>query len=108
MCSPVGIRALPSTAALCKRGLTKLDVKTALLQTGRGSRDVYVVLPRKSGDRGKFLRLLLTVAFGLVIANAKFQVQSEKVILDLGFMPAALVSKLFLLRWKNKVVATVA
>lgn len=105
MCSPVGVRALLSTAALRKWRRTKLDVKTAFLQTARASRDVYVVPPRESRDRGKFLWLLLTAAYGLVNENTKFQVQYDKVLLDFGFVPAALVSQLFLLRRNNKLVA---
>ena len=50
--------------------VSKADVKSAFLQTGKAQRDVYVVLPRESHDRAHYW-LLLTAAYGLVNANAK-------------------------------------
>lgn len=57
MCSPVGMRILLSTATKQKWRLTKLDVKTAFLQTGQAERDVYVIPPRESDDFGKAIWL---------------------------------------------------
>lgn len=108
MCSPVGARARLSTATLRKWRQTNIDVKNAILWTGRTRRDVYVVPPCESGDRGKFLWLLSITANGLANANAKSQMQSDKVLLGLGFTPGALVSKMFLIRRKDKLVAILA
>lgn len=71
MCSPVRMRIIFSTAALCKWRLTKLDVKSTFLQTGDVGCDVYVMPLRESPDRGRYFWLLITAVYGLVNANAK-------------------------------------
>lgn len=48
------------------------------LQTGRAQCDLYVVPPRESGHKSE-LWLLLGAAYGLVNANAKWQVQSDTI-----------------------------
>lgn len=97
MCCPVGMRLLLSTAALRKWLLIKMDVKPAFLQTRPAQRDVYVVPPRESKDRGKRLWLLLAAAYGLESSNAKLQVQFDKVLDDLGLKMATFSPQLFLL-----------
>lgn len=108
MCSPIGVRVLLSTKALRKWGLTKIDVKDAFLQTGRACPEVYVTPPRESSDCGNVGWLLLSAAYGLVNANDKFQVQSDKLITDLRFVPAPLILQLFLLRRNGALTVVLA
>lgn len=61
-----------STASIEKWRLTKIDVRSAFLKTGRAARDVYVVSPRESSNRS-YCWLLLLVSYGLVNANAKWR-----------------------------------
>ena len=51
MCAPMGIRLLISIATIYKWRLTKVDVKSAFLQTGAAERQVFVIPPRESSDR---------------------------------------------------------
>lgn len=62
MCSSVGLRILLLTASLQKWRLSKIDVKSASLQTGNAARDVYVIPPKESADLGKVLWLLLAAS----------------------------------------------
>ena len=71
------MRLLISIASLYAWRLSKIDVKSAFLQTGKAERDVYVIPPVESGDRGKCAWLLETASYGLVNANAKWQVHSD-------------------------------
>lgn len=66
-----------SIASLMKWKIYTADVKAAFLQTGSANSDVYIRPPKESGLKSKKLWLLLTAAFGLVIANAKWQMQSD-------------------------------
>lgn len=97
MCPPSGFRIIASFASLRKWRLTKLDVKTAFLQTGAANRDVYVVPPQESNDRYKVLWLLLTASYGLVNANAKWQVVSDQALHDIGFCAITVLPQLFYL-----------
>lgn len=83
-CPPTGLRILESIASLFGWTLYKADVKAAFLQTGLAQRDVYVRPPRESEMKGTHLWLLLTAAYGLVNANAKWQHQADRVMLDIG------------------------
>lgn len=98
MCPPSGFRIVASIASLRKWQLTKIDVKTAFLQAGKAERDVFVLLPTKSSDRGKCLWLLLTAAYGLVNANAKWQVISDQELHEIGFYCSIVLPHLFYLK----------
>lgn len=52
--------------------------------------------------------LLLAAVFGLVNSNAKFQVQSDKVLDDLGFKMATFSPHLFLLMRENQLLVMIA
>lgn len=60
-----------STASLRMWVLSKMDVKSAFLQTVRAERDIYVLLPRDSNYRGRSVCPLLSAVYGLIYANAK-------------------------------------
>lgn len=94
MCSPSGVRIVLSIASLRGWRLSKADVKSAFLQTGKAQRDVYVVPPRESLDR-RNRWLLLTAAYGLVNANAKWQDQSDTLLHELGLHQLPVVPQLF-------------
>lgn len=94
MCAPVGIRIILMVATLNKWKITRADVKSAFLQTGTPSRDVYVIPPRES-KRKNFAWLLLAAAYGLVNANAKWQDQSDKVLLKHGLIQCKEIPQLF-------------
>lgn len=49
--------------------LTKIDVKSASLQTGKAQRNVFVVPPYERKDKPRFLWLLKSAAYGLVDAK---------------------------------------
>lgn len=104
MCPPLGFRIIASIASICKWRLSKLDVKTAFLQTGEANRDVYVVPPVESNDRNRFLWLLLTASCGLVNANAKWQFVFDHALHDIGFLSIAVLSQLFYLKNKSGVI----
>lgn len=53
--------------------------------------------PRKCRSRYRFYWLLLTVAYGLVNANDKWQVLSDNIQRSLGFQQVIWVSQLFYL-----------
>lgn len=90
MRSPVGIRIVLTTAATRRWPLIKADVKSAFLQTGKAERHVYVRSPRESRDKRHYW-LLLAAAYGLVNANAKFQVQADELITSIGLSHMAVV-----------------
>lgn len=98
MCSIPGVRILLTTAELWKWCQTNNDVEAAFLQTGATEGDVYVIPPRESADHSKVLWLLLTVAYGLVKANDKWQAQSDTLLSELGFIPVKFMHHLFLLQ----------
>ena len=95
MCAPMGVRLLISIAAVKKWRITKVDVKSAFLQTGAAERQVFVIPPGESKDRFKSLWLLLTASYGLVNANAKFQALADDLLLDLGLSRVIDVPQLF-------------
>lgn len=97
MCPPLGFRIIASLASIRKWRLSKIDVKTAFLQTGQAERDVYVVPPTESSDRNKCLWLLLTASYGLVNANAKWQVVSDQTLHKIGFCSIPVLPQLFYL-----------
>lgn len=108
MCPPLGVRIILSIATLFAWILTAIDVKTAFLQTGRAERDVYVIPPTESTDRGSKMWLLLCAAYGLINSNAKWQVQSDQELKDIGFQQIPVVPQLFMLRRNGKLVVVLA
>lgn len=95
---PVGMRVLVSAAALFLWPLHKINLKSAMLQSVSGARDVYVILPRESADRGKFLCLLFATTYILFNTNSKLQALSEELMLSIVFEPAPLMPQLFIMR----------
>lgn len=108
MCSPVGVRILLSAASLFGWPLSKLDVKMDFFQTRKEARDVYLISPRQSEDREKSLWLLPMAAYGLINSNAKWQVLSDQMQVDLLFVQASLLPQLFLIIHEHLVVAMIA
>lgn len=83
MCSLASVRIVLSVAPLQKEMLVKVDVKSAFLQSGNARRDVYVIPPRESTN-GSLYWLLLSAAYSLVIAKAKWQEKSDGLLYELG------------------------
>lgn len=100
--------ALLSTSSLFCWRFHKVDVKSAFLQARHGQRNVYVVPPRDSLDRRKFLSLLLTVAYSLANANAKWQVLPDELLRNICFTPSPLIPQLFLMFHDYRVVANIS
>ena len=72
----------------------EIDFTTAFLQSGIATRDVYIVPPKESKDRFVYW-LLLTAAYGLVNANAKWQEEIDGYLLSLGFEQSVYIPQLF-------------
>lgn len=103
MCSPAEMRIILSTATLRRWCLSKLDVNTGFLQTGQAERDVYVRTRLESAKKGRCVWLLLTTAYGLINANAKWKMLSDLILTDMGFRQAPVLLQLFVLM-QNKVL----
>lgn len=97
MFSTAVVHILLSTASIYKWRLTKIDMKAALLQTGVAERDIYVIALRKSASHSKVLWVLLTAAYGLINANAKWKVHSDALLGELRFIAVKLRPKLLIL-----------
>lgn len=69
-------------------------MKNAFFQTGRAQREVYVIPSNESADRSHVYRLLRTAAYVLVNANAKWQVQSDDLLQNLGLTQVLLMPQL--------------
>lgn len=102
MISPVGMRIRLSIDTINKCYITRFDVKTSFLQIGEPTRGVLVIPPCKSRDRGKFLRLLLVGAYGLVNANEKWQVLSDWLFIEIGFEQMNSIPQLFIINMENQ------
>lgn len=100
---PVGIQILLSAALLLGWPLYKLYVNCAFLQTVIADLYVYVVPPREREDRRRCLWLLMTAAYGLVNSNSKCKVQSDVLLVQLGFTRVPLVPQLFYIVANKKV-----
>ena len=74
--------------------LTKIDFTSAYLQTGDARRDVYVVPPRECSDRTKYW-LLLTAAYGLCNAGAKWQEHADALLRSVGLQQLKFVPQVF-------------
>ena len=107
-CPPTGLRIVESIASLMKWRLYKADVKSAFLQTGPARREVYVKPPRESAQRATHMWLLLTAAYGLVNANAKWQVKSDECFFELGMLQCQQIPQLFYKHEGGKLVLLAA
>lgn len=76
-CTTTGIRLLLSMKTIRKWGISKIDVKSVVLQTGPAEIDVYVRPPNDSNEKRRFFWLLQAAAYGLGNANEKWQVKSD-------------------------------
>lgn len=93
-CSPSGIRILLSTSSIMGWPLAKIDFTSAYLQTGEALRDVFVQPPRECRKRSAYW-LLLTAAYGLVNAGAKWQEHSDRILCSFGLQQFKYVPQLF-------------
>jgi len=93
-CPPIGVRVACSIATMKRWATAKIDFTAAFLQAGEATRDVYVIPPRESGDR-MFRWLLMTAAYGLVNAGAKWQEQIDSFLIDTGFKHVIFIRQLF-------------
>ncbi len=75
----------------------EVDVKSAFLQTGATTREVYVIPPREWFDRSKYW-LLLTAAYGLVNANANWQEHSDNFLRCIKFEQLLYVPQIFYMK----------
>ena len=107
-CSPTGLRILKSVASLPGWTVCKADVTAAFLQTGITQRDVYVRPPRESQTKTTHLWLLLTPAYGMVNANAKWQNQSAAVCQNNGLVQSKHIPQLLFKKEAGKLVLVVA
>lgn len=107
-CSPAGLQILESIAALLKWKIAKIDAKTTFLPTGKADRMVFVIPPSESEMRSSHLWLLLSAAYGLVNANAKWQTQSETKLYEIGLSQCKQIPQLFYMHEKGKLVLIAA
>ena len=107
ICSPTGVRIVLTFAALFGWKVRRDDALTAFLQTGEAQRAVYVVPPKECRDR-RFLWLLLAAVYGLVNSNAKWQVQSDEAILQIGLVQSKFIPQLFYKIENSRLVLIVA
>lgn len=75
--------------------MTKIDFKSALLQTGDATGDVFVVRPRECSTRYCFYWFILAAAYRLVNASANWQKLSNNLLSSLGFTQLLYVTQLF-------------
>lgn len=108
MCTPTDIQILNSLSTIKNCRLTRVDVKSAFFQTGAAERRDYVIPPRDLEDRYRFLWLLLTASYGLVNANAKFQLQSDSLLLKMGLQCVIEIPQLFYYKLRGQLVALMA
>lgn len=73
-----------------------IDVKSAFLQTRQAEHSVYVVPPSECAER-KFYCVLLTEAYGLVNASAKWQKQFDDLLNSLNLQQGTAIPQLFYL-----------
>ena len=100
-CPPTGIRIILSVASLFGWKIKRADAKGAFLKTGKAQRHVYVIPPIESRMRLTHRWLLLVAAYGLVNSGAKWQHQSDDLLLELGLTQSKYVPQLFY-KFKNQ------
>lgn len=91
---PTGSRIILSIARIFKWALVKIGFKRAFQQTGKAWRDVFVT-PLYEACNRQFYWLLLSIAYGLVNPNAKWQKQIDKCLEHPGFQQLLYVPQLF-------------
>ncbi len=96
-CPPVVIRILLSLCNILKWSIAKVDAKSAFLQTGAATLELYVIPPRECSDRSKYW-LLLTAAYGLVNANVNWQESSDNFLRCIKFEQLVYVPQLFYMK----------
>ena len=106
-CPPLGVRILLSICTLFHWFPSKVDIKAAFLQSVPATRDVYVKRPRECSDRQLRWRLLVAT-YGLVHANAKWQLHSDTALLDLGLHAVVLIPQLFYMKRDGKLCLILA
>lgn len=106
-CPPLGFRILLSICTIFHFYVSKVDIKSAFLQSGKATRDVFVVPPREC-DNKTFYWLLEVATYGLVNANAKWQNHSDTTFLDMGLLSVVQVPQLFYLMEGGILVLIVA
>lgn len=82
-------------------------MKTALSQSKKAIRDVYVISSREC-KKGSFYLLSGLANYGLVKANAKWQIHFDTNIMEVVMTPAVLVPQLFYLRMSRSLNLIVA
>ena len=107
-CSPAGLRIIDSIASLLGWLVTRVDAKTAFLQTGKAQREVFVIPPVESEMRSTHVWLLLAAAYGLVNANAKWQAQSDRRMYEIGLKQCRQIPQLFYMKENGKLVLIAA
>lgn len=80
MRSPLGVRLVLFASSFSGCRISKLDVKSALLQTGEADRGEYLVPTKERTDRGKAIWLLLAAYYGLINTNAKWNVYYDEIV----------------------------
>ena len=95
-CPPTAMRILASIATIMKWPLASIDFVSAFLRTGDAERDVYAIPLRECRRRSKYW-LLLTSAYGLFNANAKWEEHFDHLLASIRFIPSRLVPQMFFL-----------
>ena len=104
-CPPLGFRILLSVCSLMHWFASKVDIKSAFLQSGPAQRDVYVIPPRECKERS-FYWLLMVASYGLVNASAKWQDHSDTTFLTIGLNAVRYIPQLFYMK-KNGVMCLI-
>lgn len=106
--TPTGLKISESIASLFGWRTCKADMESGFWRTGYASRDVYV-RPRTE-RRKKSTRpwLLLKAAYGLVNCGAKWQIQSNEGLFELGLQQCQQVPQLFYFSKSCKLVLVIA
>lgn len=98
MRAPDGVPIFVPDASLLGWRLTRVDVKIFSLQTGSAELQVYVIPPRESANRYRFLWVLNAVSYGLVQANGKIQFQAENLLIEHAMTCMIYISLMFYLK----------
>lgn len=96
MCPLTDLHILESIKSLYGWRIYKADVKAAFLQTGKPNRDINVNRPRESTQRYEEVWLLNTATNGLFNSNAKWQNQSDGLLIKLGLQQSTHTNQFFL------------
>lgn len=108
MCSPASFPMVVFVALLMKLWFRKINVNTAFLQTPRAERDVYVILPTETEDRGKWLWLSLVASYGLMNANAKWHSVLDLILTNIWSKLLSMVPQRFIMVSHNGLMLLLA